>query len=101
MVLLEVFYKRASFDKAKTQLTFISDYSQHPFVKNKFSILIAIKTIRIHFNGILEHICAKLTYDILEGINFKVQTLKHIDKRFRYFDNFKKMSLLFSMLFNL
>lgn len=84
--LLKEFYQNKSFDKAKAQLTFIADYAQDIFGKNKFST-----SIRRHFNGILEHIRSKLTNGILEGINSKVQTLKRIAKGFRYIDNFKKM----------
>lgn len=84
--LLEEFYNRNSFDKAETQLTFIADYAQDIFGKNKFS-----NSIRRHFNGILEHIRSKLTNGLLEGINSKVQTLKRIAKGFRYIENFKKM----------
>ena len=34
---LEEFYNRNSFEKAETQLTFIADYAQSIFGKNKFS----------------------------------------------------------------
>jgi hypothetical protein len=83
---LEEFYKSNSFAEAEIQLTFIDDYAQDIFGKNKFS-----NSIRRHFNGILEHIRSKLTNGILEGINSKIQTLKRIAKGFRYIDNFKKM----------
>ena len=84
--LLKEFYNRTSFDKAETQLTFIADYANDIFGKNKFS-----NSIRRHFNGILEHIRSKVTNGVLEGINSKIQTLKRIAKGFRYIDNFKKM----------
>lgn len=85
---LEDFYNRTSFEKAETQLTFIADYAQDIFGKNKFS-----NSIRRHFNGIVEYIRSKLTNGILEGINSKIQTLKRIAKGFRYIENFKKMVL--------
>lgn len=80
------FYNRSSFDKAETQLFFIADYAESVFGKNRFS-----KSIRQHFDGILEHIRTKLTNGILEGINSKVQTLKRVAKGFRSMENFKKM----------
>jgi len=80
------FYNRNSFEKAETQLVFIADYTELVFGKNSFS-----KSIRRHFDGILEHIRTGLTNGILEGINSKVQTLKRIAKGFRYVQNFKKM----------
>ncbi len=80
------FYNRSSYHKAETQLTFIADYAEHVFGKNSFS-----KSIRRHFDGIVEHIRSKLTNGILEGINSKVQTLKRIAKGFRKIENFKKM----------
>ena len=83
---LEEFYKRNNFAEAEIQLTFIADYAEDIFGKNKFS-----NSIRRHFNGILEHIRSKLTNGVLEGINSKIQTLKRIAKGFRYIDNFKKM----------
>lgn len=83
---LEEFYNRNSFEKAETQLTFIADYAQSIFGKNKFS-----NSIRRHFDGILEHVRSKLTNGVLEGINSKIQTLKRIAKGFRYIENFKKM----------
>ena len=83
---LREFYNRNSFEKAETQLVFIADYAELVFGKNSFS-----KSIRCHFDGILEYIQSKLTNGILEGINSKVQTLKRIAKGFRYVENFKKM----------
>jgi transposase len=83
---LGAFYNRNSFEKAETQLTFIADYAESVFGENSFS-----KSIRQHFDGILEHIRSKLTNGILEGINSKVQTLKRIAKGFRNIENFKKM----------
>jgi transposase len=83
---LRAFYNRNSFEKAETQLAFIADYAESVFDENKFS-----KSIRQHFDGILEHIRSKLTNGILEGINSKIQTLKRIAKGFRDIENFKKM----------
>lgn len=83
---LNQFYNRTSFEKAQTQLTFIADYAEFVFEENKFS-----KSIRHHFDGILEHIRSKITNGILEGINSKVQTLKRVAKGFRSIENFKKM----------
>lgn len=80
------FYNRKTFKKAETQLIFIADYAESVYGKNSFS-----KSIRQHYDGILEHIRSKLTNGILEGINSKVQTLKRIAKGFRHIENFKKM----------
>ena len=80
------FYHRTTYEKAQTQLTFIADYAEYIFDENNFS-----KSIRRHFDGIVEHIRSKLTNGILEGINSKVQTLKRIAKGFRNIENFKKM----------
>ena len=80
------FYHRTTYEKAQTQLTFIADYAEYIFDENNFS-----KSIRRHFDGIVEHIRSKLTNGILEGINSKIQTLKRIAKGFRNIENFKKM----------
>ena len=84
--MLEEFYAHTCIEKATAQLTFIADYAQDIFGKNKFS-----KAIRRQFNGIIEHIRSKLTNGVMEGITSKVQTLKRIAKGFRKLDNFKKM----------
>lgn len=83
---LKAFYNRSSREKAETQLTFIADYAESVFDKNSFS-----KSIRQHFDGIVEHIRSRLTNGILEGINSKIQTLKRIAKGFRSIEHFKKM----------
>jgi len=81
------FYHQDDYKEAQANLTFILDYAQYVFgKKNSLS-----KSIRYHFDGIVQNICSKLTNGILEGINSKIQTLKRIAKGFRNVENFKKM----------
>ena len=86
--LLRRFYQLENFETAKSLLVFISDWAEYIFDKNAFS-----KSIRKHFDGIVEHIRSKITNGILEGINSKVQTIKRVCKGFRYTESFKKMIL--------
>lgn len=85
---LRDFYQLKNLDQAKAKLCFIIDFAQEVFGKNSFS-----KSIRRHFNGIVEYIRSRITNGILEGINSKIQTIKRVAKGFRYIDNFKKMIL--------
>ena len=90
---LSDFYGQSCLDTAQAQLCFMADLGQELFGKNSFT-----KSIRKHFNGIVEHIRSQLTNGLLEGINrpaarSKIQTIKRVAKGFRYTDNFKKMIL--------
>ena len=86
--LLRMFYQLENFEKAKALLVFMADWAENLFDKNSFS-----KSIRKHFDGIVENIRSKITNGILEGINSKIQTIKRVCKGFRYTENFKKMIL--------
>lgn len=86
--LLRHFYQLENFERAKSLLVFIADWAEYLFDKNSFS-----KSIRRHFDGIVEHIRSKITNGILEGINSKVQTIKRVCKGFRYTESFKKIIL--------
>jgi len=85
---LQDFYTFKDEHIAKAKLSFIADFADSIFGKNSFS-----KSIRRHFNGIVEYIRSGLTNGILEGINSKIQTIKRVAKGFRYKENFKKMIL--------
>jgi len=85
---LQAFYALKDFSEAKAKLTFIADFAEDLFGENSFS-----KSIRRHFDGIVEYIRSKITNGILEGINSKIQTIKRVAKGFRYRENFKKMIL--------
>lgn len=85
---LEQFYQLKDWLEAKAFLSFIADYAEEVFGKNSFS-----KSIRRHFDGIVEYIRSRLTNGILEGINSKTQTIKRVARGFRYTENFKKMIL--------
>ncbi len=85
---LREFYQSKSINDAKAHLTFIADFAEQQFGKNSFS-----KSIRRHFDGIVEQIRSKINNGILEGINSKIQTIKRVAKGFRIIDNFKKMIL--------
>lgn len=85
---LQDFYAMQDFHEAKAHLIFIADFAEILFGENSFS-----KSIRRHYDGIVEHIRSKITNGILEGINSKIQTIKRVAKGFRYIENFKKMIL--------
>ena len=85
---LKMFYEQTSLEKAKAQLAFISDFIEELIGKNPIS-----KSLRKHFDGIVEHIRSNLTNGVLEGINSKIQTIKRVARGFRYKENFKKMIL--------
>lgn len=81
-------YGESDIDEAKARLAFTADFAESIFGGNSFS-----KSIRRHFDGIVEYIRSNLTNGILEGINSKIQTIKRVAKGFRYKENFKKMIL--------
>jgi len=85
---IQDFYALKDFPEAKAKLAFIADLAQDLFGENGFS-----KSVRRHFDGIVEYIRSKITNGILEGINSKIQTIKRVAKGFRYRENFKKMIL--------
>jgi transposase len=51
------------------------------------------KSLRRHFEGIVNYAQSKLTNALLEGINSKVQIIKRLARGFRYTENFKRMIL--------
>jgi len=85
---LKDFYALNEIKSAKAKLAFIADFADDLFGKNSFS-----KSIRRHFDGIVEYVRSKITNGILEGINSKIQTIKRVAKGFRYREHFKKMIL--------
>lgn len=88
---LNTFYQLENWAAAKAHLTFLADFAQIHFGdRNSFS-----KSIRRHFDGIVEHMRSGLNNGILEGINSKVQTIKRVAKGFRYIENFK-LRILFA-----
>ena len=79
------FYQLKDWMQAKAMLLFLADFAQFHFGnKNSFS-----KSIRRHFDGIVEHMRSKLNNGLLEGINSKIQTIKRIAKGFKNIENFK------------
>jgi len=78
------FYDNA--DQAAEQLCFIADFAKERLGSNPLS-----KSIRRHFEGIINYFATGITNGVMEGINAKIQTIKRIARGFRYTENFKKM----------
>jgi transposase len=51
------------------------------------------KSLKRHFEGIINYAQSRLNNGLLEGINSKIQTIKRLARGFRYTDNFKRMIL--------
>ena len=74
--------------EAAAFLCYWTDRTKELFKMERF-----FKSIRKHFNGIINFVESKLTNGLLEGMNNKIQFIKRAARGYRYKDNFKRMIL--------
>ncbi|MDW7692980.1 transposase [Flammeovirgaceae bacterium SG7u.111] len=80
------FYRQDQFQELKAQLCFIMDLAQETMETNPIT-----KSIKSHFDGIVQYAQSKINNGILEGLNSKIQIIKRVARGFRSKDNFIKM----------
>jgi transposase len=80
------FYYQKQYEQMAAQLIFIADFAQEQLQENAIT-----KTIKSHFEGIVNYAKSQINNGILEGVNSKIQTIKRIARGFRYKNTFKKM----------
>lgn len=83
---IETFYQQGEYQELKAQLCFIMDLAQEIMEDNPIS-----KTIKNHFDGIVQYAQSRINNGILEGINSKIQIIKRVARGFRSKENFIKM----------
>ena len=83
---IDSFYQQRDYQELKAQLCFIMDLAEEIMKTNPIT-----KSIRRHFDGIVQYAQSKINNGILEGINSKIQTIKRVARGFRSKDNFIKM----------
>lgn len=83
---IEDIYKQDTHEKMSALIAFISHLAEEFMETNSIS-----KTLKKHFDGIIQYAKSKINNGVLEGINSKIQIIKRVARGFRYKQNFIKM----------
>jgi len=87
-VMFDDFYEIKDIEEAKGYLAFWCDFVEQAkiFPFNEF-----VKTVKKHWNGIVNYIESRITAGVIEGINNKIQLAKRRARGYRNIDNFINM----------
>lgn len=83
---LHAFYETTDMEQGQAHLAFLADYIEDALGKNSLS-----RSIRRHFDGLVNYVRSRLTNGVLEGINNKIQLIKRVARGFRKTEHLMKM----------
>lgn len=98
---LSLFYEQSNLKEAEDYLRTWCDWVMESSIHAMHSV---VKTIKLHWNGILRYASSRITSGIAEGLNSVIQSLKRRARGYRNLKNFKTMIFLkladFKILYN-